>query len=119
MGLKAYFIPCVWSQVAKVPAMVIVTSMIKDLDMSLPWSKATLYFSTLPTGFNIQPMIVIVLVLAFTPSSGLNPRHARTMAHSCSLAKWLSCSAGHMVRHVLCRMIGRMFRHLTMTHHPW
>jgi len=43
---------------------------------------------------------VIVLVLAFTPSSGLNPWHSRTMAHSCSLAKQLSCLTGHMVRHV-------------------
>ena len=60
MSLKAYFIPRVRSQVAKVSAMDIVTSTVKDLGMSVPWSKATSYFSTLPTEFNIQPVIAAV-----------------------------------------------------------
>ena len=53
----------------------------------------------------------------------------KNAGNSCSLVKRLSCSAGHMVchmlchmlchmvRHVLCHMIGHMFCHLTMTHH--
>jgi len=57
MGLKAYFIPRVRSRVTKIPAMDIVTSTINDLGMSLPWKKAILYFSTLPTEVSIQPVI--------------------------------------------------------------
>ena len=38
----------------------IVTSTINDLGMSLPWSKATSYFSTLPTSSNVQPVIAAV-----------------------------------------------------------
>jgi len=38
----------------------IVTSTINDLGMSLPWSKATSYFSTLPTEYNVQPVITAV-----------------------------------------------------------
>jgi len=60
MGLKAYFIPRVRSRVTRVPAMDIVTYMINDLGMSLPWSKAMPYFFTLPTEFNVQPVIAAV-----------------------------------------------------------
>jgi len=60
MGLKAYFILQVKSQVTGVPAIDIVTSTIDDLCMGLPWSKATSYFSTLPTEFDIQPVIAAV-----------------------------------------------------------
>ena len=60
MGLKAYFIPKVRSQVTGLSAMDIVTSTIDDLGMGLPWSKATSYFSTLPAEFNIEPVIAAV-----------------------------------------------------------
>jgi len=64
-------------------------------------------------------LTVIVLVLAFTPHLSVEPTTLRNTGNSCFLVKQLSCLAGHMVRHVLCHMIGRMFCHLTMTHHPW
>ena len=65
------------------------------------------------------PPTVIVLVLAFTSHSSVEPTTLKNNGNSCSLVKWLSCLAGHMVRHVLCHMIRRMFRHPTMTHHSW
>jgi len=87
--------------------------------------------------------VVIVLVLAFTPHASVKLTTLKNAGNSCSLAKRLSCLAGHMVRHVFCHMvrhvlchmvchvlchmigsmfrhmIGSMFRHLTMTHHLW
>lgn len=60
MGLKAYFLPQVRSQMTGVPVMDILTSTINDLGMGLPWSKATSYFSTLPAEFKIQPVIAAV-----------------------------------------------------------
>ena len=38
----------------------IVTHAINDLGMGLPWSKATSYFSTLPTEYNVQAVIAAV-----------------------------------------------------------
>jgi DMATS type aromatic prenyltransferase len=43
-----------------IPVMDILTSTINHLGMDLPWSKATLYFSTLPAKFNVQPVIAAV-----------------------------------------------------------
>ena len=60
MGLRAYFLPQVRSQITGVPVMDIITHMINDLGMGPPWSKATSYFSTLPTAFNVQPVIAAV-----------------------------------------------------------
>ena len=60
MGLKAYFLPQVRSQVTGVPVMDILNSTIEGLGMALPWSKATSYFSTLPENFNVQPVIAAV-----------------------------------------------------------
>ena len=60
MGLKAYFLPQVRSKVTGVPAMDILTPVINDLGMGLPWSKATSYFSTLPSEFDVQPAIAAV-----------------------------------------------------------
>ena len=60
MRLKAYFLPQVRSQVTGVPVMDILTSTISDLGMGLTWSKATSYFSTLPTEFNVQPVVAAV-----------------------------------------------------------
>ena len=60
MGLKAYFLPQARSRVTGVPVMDILTSTIDELGMSLPWSKATSYFSTLPAEFNVQPVIAAV-----------------------------------------------------------
>ena len=62
-------------------------------------------------------IIVIILVLAFTPHLSVKPTTLKNAGNSCSLVKQLSCLAGHMVCHVLCHMIGHMFHHLTMTHH--
>ena len=60
MGLKAYFLPQVRSQVTGVPVMDILTPTINDLGMGLSWSKATSYFSTLPAEFDVQPVIAAV-----------------------------------------------------------
>lgn len=60
MGLKAYFLPKVRSEVTDVPVIDLLTSTINDLGMGLPWSKATSYFSTLPTEFDVQPVIAAV-----------------------------------------------------------
>lgn len=60
LGLKAYFLPQVRSQVTRVPVMDILTNTINDLGMGLPWSKATSYFSALPTEFDVQPVIAAV-----------------------------------------------------------
>jgi DMATS type aromatic prenyltransferase len=60
MGLKAYLLPQVRSQMTGIPAMDILTSMINDLGMGLSWSKATLYFSSLPVEFKVQPVIAAV-----------------------------------------------------------
>ena len=38
----------------------ILTHTINDLGVGLPWSKATSYFSTLPTEFDVQPAITAV-----------------------------------------------------------
>ena len=40
--------------------MALLTSTINELGMGVAWSKATEYFSTLPTKFNVQPMIAAV-----------------------------------------------------------
>ena len=37
-----------------------ITSVINDLGMGFPWSKATSYFSTLPVEFKIEPMMAAV-----------------------------------------------------------
>jgi len=60
MGLKAYFLPQVRSQVTGVPVMEILNHAINNLGMALPWSRATSYFSTLPTEYNVQPVIAAV-----------------------------------------------------------
>ena len=60
MGLRAYFLPQVRSKVTNIPVMDILTPVINSLDLGLPWSKATLYFSTLPAEFNVQPVIAAV-----------------------------------------------------------
>jgi DMATS type aromatic prenyltransferase len=60
MGLKAYFLPQVRSQVTGIPVMDILTPMIEELGMGVSWSKATSYFSTLPAEFNVQPVIAAV-----------------------------------------------------------
>ena len=60
MGLKAYFLPQVRSQMTRVPVMDILTPLINNLGMGLSWSKATSYFSTLPTAFDVQPVIAAV-----------------------------------------------------------
>lgn len=60
MGLKAYFLPQIRSQVTGVPVKDILNSTINDLGMALPWSKATSHFATLPTEFNVQPVIAAV-----------------------------------------------------------
>ena len=38
----------------------IITPAVNGLGMSIPWSKATSYFSTLPSQFNVQPVIAAV-----------------------------------------------------------
>lgn len=60
MGLKAYFLPQLRSQVTGSPVMDIVTETIVSLGLELPWSKATSYFSTLPDEFKIEPVIAAV-----------------------------------------------------------
>ena len=60
MGLKAYFLPQVRSQVTGISVMDILTHTINDLGMGLPWSKATSYFSTLPAEFDVQPVIAAI-----------------------------------------------------------
>lgn len=60
MGLKAYFLPQVRSQLTGISVMDILTSTINDLGMSFPWSKATSYLSKLPAQFNVQPVIAAV-----------------------------------------------------------
>ena len=60
VGLKAYFFPSVRSKMTGTPAMDMLTSTISNLGMSLPWSKATAYFSTLPQEYKIEPVIAAV-----------------------------------------------------------
>ena len=60
MGLKAYLLPQIRSQMTGIPVMDILTSTINDLGMGLPWSKAALFFSTLPVEFEVQPVIAAV-----------------------------------------------------------
>ena len=60
MGLKAYFLPQLRSQVTGVPVMDILTPTIDSLGMALPWSKVTSHISTLPAEFDVQPMIAAV-----------------------------------------------------------
>ena len=38
----------------------IITPTVNDLGMGIPWSRATSYFSTLPSQFNVQPVIAAV-----------------------------------------------------------
>jgi DMATS type aromatic prenyltransferase len=60
MCLKAYFIPKVRSQVTLQTPMDILTATIRDLGMELPWSKATLYFLTLPAEYKVEPVLAAV-----------------------------------------------------------
>ena len=60
VGLKAYFFPSVGSKTTGTPAMDMLTSTISNLGMAFPWSKATMFFSTLPQEYKIEPVIAAV-----------------------------------------------------------
>jgi DMATS type aromatic prenyltransferase len=60
MGLKAYFLPQLRSQLTGVPVTDILTSTIDSLGMALPWSKVTSHISTLPAEFDVKPVIAAV-----------------------------------------------------------
>lgn len=60
MNLKAHFIPKVRSKITGRSAMDILTGAADGLGLDRPWSTATTYFATLPTEFQVEPVIAAV-----------------------------------------------------------